>query len=154
MSLFGAKIRTDAWVASHTVPSNSTTPSNISARIAPARGSGDSIDVTYSVARTKITIALSVVATTISIVRMERITCFMGSEQAGDSGQPKHNAFACKAEFREAASLTKPGRHFVAEESRKPGMARSENFYRRPDQSSATTIESLGFEGSYFTLVG
>jgi hypothetical protein len=30
----------------------------------------------------------------------------------------------------------------------------SEKSYRRPDQSSATTIESLGFAGSYFTLVG
>src|SRR5580704_10148161 len=128
LSLFGAKIRTDAWVASHTVPSNSTTPSNISARIAPARGSGDSIDVTYSVARTRITMALSVVATTISIVRMERITCFMGGEQAGDSSQPKHSAFTGKAEFREAAPLTKPGRHFMAGEGQETQHSQKRKF--------------------------
>src|ERR1700722_6173342 len=74
--------------------------------MAPARGSGDSIEVTYSVARTRITIALSVVATIISVVRMERITCFIGSMRAGVSGQPKHNAFARKAECVETPSRT------------------------------------------------
>ena len=100
-------MRTAACVASHTVPSSSTTPSNISARIAPARGSGDSIEVTNSVARTRMTIALKVVATIISVVRTERNTCFMGSRNGGVSGQPKHNAFARKAECGEAPPSTK-----------------------------------------------
>ena len=47
-------------------------------RMAPARGSGDSIEVTYRVARTRMTIALSVVATIISVVRMERYDLFHG----------------------------------------------------------------------------
>jgi hypothetical protein len=61
-------------VANHTVPSSKTTPSRSSAAIAPIRGSGDSIEVTYSVACTRINMALSVMATIISVVRIDRKT--------------------------------------------------------------------------------
>ena len=61
-------------VASHTVPSNRTTPSRSSATIAPARPSGDSMDVTYSVACTRISMALNVMATIIIVVRIDRKT--------------------------------------------------------------------------------
>src|SRR5579859_3344456 len=81
--------------------------------MAPARGSGDSIDVTNRVARTRITIALSVVATIISVVKIERNICFMGSAKPVSYGQPKHNAFARKAEFREAAPAIEPRQQFT-----------------------------------------
>src|SRR5215469_13926397 len=90
--------------------------------------------VTYNVARTRITMALSVVATINKTVKMERSTCFMGGEAPN---QPKHNAFAAKAECGDGVRRSWTG-----------------SFQRRPDQSSATTIESLGLAGSYFTLVG
>ena len=46
--------------------------------MAPARGSGERIAVTYSVARTRITIALSVIATISSVVNIASNACFIG----------------------------------------------------------------------------
>jgi hypothetical protein len=109
-------------VANHTVPSSKTTPSRSSAAIAPIRGSGDSIEVTYSVACTRINMALSVMATIISVVRIDRKTRLI---------------------------IERKNARFVALAT---GRARQWGVYRNPDQSSATRMESLGLDGSYFTL--
>src|SRR5215469_6557538 len=45
----------------------------------PARGSGECIAVTYNVARTRITIALSVIATINNVVRIASNACFIGA---------------------------------------------------------------------------
>jgi hypothetical protein len=108
-------------VASHTVPNNSTTPSRSSAAIAPIRATGDSIEVTYSVACTRISMALNVIATIINVVSIDRKTRLIGKETP---------------------------RQWPCNRPR----ARQWGVYRNPDQSSATRIESLGLDGSYFTL--
>lgn len=68
--------------------------------------------------------ALKVMATIIRVVRMDARTCFMGASQSGGR----------------AASVNDAPRSLEHE------------CYRKPDQSSATRMESLGLEGSYFTL--
>src|SRR5260221_8791596 len=95
--------------------------------MAPARGSGDSIEVTYKVARTRITIALSVVATIMSVVRMERMNCFMVGTPAGVSSKPKHNELAGKAEFGQAASTASPTRQESNDEKSKKRCGPKQN---------------------------
>jgi hypothetical protein len=79
------------------------------------------MEVTYSVACTRISMALNVMATIINVVRIDRKTRFIGKENAA----------------------------LVAAAT---GLARQWGVYRNPDQSSATRMESLGLDGSYFTL--
>jgi hypothetical protein len=74
------------------------------------------------------TIALSVVATIINVVRMESMTCFMGGTAAGNSNQPKHNAFARKAEFGEAPSTASPSCQDVDEEKTRKKLGPKQEF--------------------------
>jgi hypothetical protein len=74
-------MRTARWVASQMVPSSRTTPRSNSAAMAMARGSGDSMVVTYSVARTSVNIAPRVIATISIVVKIDARIFFMGSER-------------------------------------------------------------------------
>src|ERR1700676_871310 len=94
-------------------------------------------------------IAPSVIATMSTVVRTEARAIFIRlarrSEAAGrriaqlDGNQNPHT--------RPRHDSERPGKRFKAQ--RKPCEVQ-----RKPDQSSATRIESLGLEGSYFTLAG
>lgn len=70
-------MRTARCVAIHTVPSNKTTPSTISAQTAKARCNGDAIDVTRTVASTRMNMADRVIATIRIVVTKDARTVFM-----------------------------------------------------------------------------
>jgi len=130
---------------SHTVPSSSTTPSKISARIAPHAATATRSRYEQRGAHQN-HIALSVVATIISVVKMERNTCFIGSRNGGVSGQPKHNAFARKlnagkVRYQNVLAAICGGKKTQARRSPE------REILSQADQSSATTIESLGSRG-------
>ena len=90
-------------VASHTVPNSRITPSRSSAAIAQARPNGDSMEVTYSVACTRISMALSVMATIINVVRIDRKTRFIAA------GKSARSAAFVTGRAKAVASLPQPG---------------------------------------------
>jgi len=97
--------------------------------------------VTYSVARTRINIAPRVNTTMRIVVRTDARIIFIGLE----SGRPE-------AAWRR---ITQPEEKQNAEPSaREIHQRRHLTTQRKPDQSSATRIESLGFEASYLMLAG
>lgn len=77
-------------------------------------------------------------------VKIDRKTCFIrGARGPGQMG--KHSAIAGKAAGQRVLSA-------VTLTGGRTSRGKRKLNYRRPDQSSATRIESLGFDGSYFTL--
>jgi len=79
--------------------------------------------------------ALKVIATINSTIKNDAITCFIEAGQIASGWQTKDSSI---------------GRNPVSV----PGGTSTWRSYLIPDQSSATRMESLGFDGSYFTLAG
>src|SRR5215472_18498016 len=71
-------MRTAKWVASHVVPSSRTTPRSTSALMAAARCKGDSSEVTWIVAQTRMNMAARVIATIRIVVTIEARIFFIG----------------------------------------------------------------------------
>src|ERR1700722_9449970 len=70
-------MRTARCVASQVVPRRRTTPRTISAATAPARCAGDGMEVTYTVALTRVNMAARVIAMIRATVTMEARIFFM-----------------------------------------------------------------------------
>src|SRR5882757_7307577 len=70
-------MRTARCVASQTVPSNNTTPRSNSAAMATARCSGEGMEVTKTVVRTRVKIAARVITTMRMVVKIEAMIRFM-----------------------------------------------------------------------------
>src|SRR5215469_14559459 len=114
----------------------------------PARGSGECIAVTYNVARTRITIALSVIATINNVVRIASNACFIGAPFCAGCCQSISHSLGYRYAPGEIKRFLRGSRACATG----VGAAGNTAPHRNPDQSSATRMESLGFEGSYFTL--
>ena len=110
--------------------------------MAPARWRGESNEVTYSVACTRMNMAPRVNATMRMVVKAEAITIFIGVVL----GRPE------PARRRIAQPMEKQN----VEDASYQGAKRCKYFeaQRKPDQSSATRMESLGLAASYLMLAG
>ena len=148
---FVLNMRTARCVASHTVPRRRTIPRTISAPMAPARSNGESSEVTYSVARTRTNIAPSVIATINTVVIIEARIVFMGRQQEDNSSRASRQSSVLRLEVPLSSSL-------LTTQHRRECPCHScggaSGTQRKPDQSSATRIESAGLEGSYLMLAG
>jgi len=142
-------MRTARCVAIHVVPRSSTTPKSSSAPMATARSREDSSEVTYSVACTKMNMAPRVKATIRIVVKAEAIIIFIGLELGRPLSawrriaQPNEKQNAEEGSYRAGHQP----KHFAAQRKRFEAQ-------RKPDQSSATRMESLGLAASYLMLAG
>src|ERR1700722_13231723 len=94
-------MRTARCVASQVVPRRRTTPRTISAATAPARCAGDGMEVTYTVALTRVNMAARVIAMISATVTIEARIFFMAKRRSYAVAAPqKDSAGAGKNEWR------------------------------------------------------